>query len=663
MAGKIFVNYRRGDDPGFAQALFGRLEQAFSHEQLFMDVDNIAPGLDFVRVLDERVAECDVVLAVIGKGWIEARDAGGSRRLDDPDDFVRIEIVSALSQGKRVIPVLVGDAQMPRREDLPEALQPLVRRNAVRLTHERFRADTQGLVRALQQGFEEMEAARQAEAEAARRAQDEAERKRQEAEAERRAEEEAARKRAELEAQERATAERRRQDAAAKQRAGEKEALTIAKRAGTTAALDAFLAIHPESYLADEARKLKALLLAREEAFQRAMVSDAPAVLESFLATYRKGDDADQVRARLRVLAPPQSRTLAKPAVLIPSALAIVLAAGAGFAWLATKSPSSSTQQAAVMASAPTVPAVVSAPAVQSAGSTVQPGPSSVLNPDEVAWLLIKDTTDEAALRRFVQRYPDSPLRKEAEARIATLVADTAAKAEAALKAQIGQQAAEAALRAQIAQQAEAAAAAKLEAERAKAAAAAQVAAGAQPATAPTAPQPSDQQAALATPPSDALPSVPPSLTGSALVLQIKRELQRVGCYAGKLDDDWSSSVLQHSLAKFVKAASLTKAPDQPTADLLDTIRGQPSRVCPLECAKTERESNGKCIAKTCPSGQKLDSDGDCETVKERTVSRPAKSEAPAAPAQDVTRGLSNVPIPGKECERRGGRAAYFVCH
>ena len=113
-----------------------------------MDVDNIAPGLDFVRVLHERVAECDVVLAVIGKGWIDARDAR-DRRLDDPDDFVRIEITSALSQGKRVIPVLVGDAQMPRPEELPEALRPLARRNAVRLTHERFRADTQGLVKAI----------------------------------------------------------------------------------------------------------------------------------------------------------------------------------------------------------------------------------------------------------------------------------------------------------------------------------------------------------------------------------------------------------------------------------------------------------------------------------------------------------------------------------
>jgi len=79
-----------------------------------LDVDNIAPGLDFVRVLGEGVAECDVVLAVIGKSRVDARDANGNRRLEDPDDFVRIQIASGLSQGKRVIPVLVGEAQSVR---------------------------------------------------------------------------------------------------------------------------------------------------------------------------------------------------------------------------------------------------------------------------------------------------------------------------------------------------------------------------------------------------------------------------------------------------------------------------------------------------------------------------------------------------------------------
>jgi hypothetical protein len=137
MTGKIFINYRRGDEPGFTQALFGRLEQAFPSDHLFMDVDNIPPGEDFVHMLDTQVAQCDTLLAVIGKGWLSAVDEDGKRRLDDPNDFVRIEIESALKQGKRVIPILVNDARMPRPDDLPEPLRPLTRRNAVRLTHER----------------------------------------------------------------------------------------------------------------------------------------------------------------------------------------------------------------------------------------------------------------------------------------------------------------------------------------------------------------------------------------------------------------------------------------------------------------------------------------------------------------------------------------------
>jgi hypothetical protein len=160
MAGKIFINYRRGDDPGHTGRLFDWLQDVFDRQQLFIDVDNIAPGIDFVRELDERVGECDVMLAVIGKGWIDARDATGMRRLDDPNDFVRIEIASALSQGKRVIPVLVGEAQMPRAEELPDALKPLARRNAMRLTHERFSADIQGLARALQKTLNMVESSR-----------------------------------------------------------------------------------------------------------------------------------------------------------------------------------------------------------------------------------------------------------------------------------------------------------------------------------------------------------------------------------------------------------------------------------------------------------------------------------------------------------------------
>jgi TIR domain len=165
--------------------LFSRLEQAFPPERLFMDVDNIAPGLDFVQVLNDQVARCDVLIAVIGKNWLGVAEEAGERRLDNLEDFVRIEIESALTQKKRVIPVLVNDAKMPRSTELPEGLKPFARCNAVRLTHERFRADTQGLIKALEQVLTETEAARRAEGEASRReakAQEkaEAERRRQE---------------------------------------------------------------------------------------------------------------------------------------------------------------------------------------------------------------------------------------------------------------------------------------------------------------------------------------------------------------------------------------------------------------------------------------------------------------------------------------------------
>jgi formylglycine-generating enzyme required for sulfatase activity len=227
MPSKIFINYRRGDDPGFTQALLARLEQAFSSEQLFMDVDSIPAGTDFVHILDEQVAQCDILLAVVGKNWIEARDETGARRLDSPDDFVRLEIESALKQGKRVIPVLVHDARMPRADELPQAISGLARRHAVRLTHERFRSDAHGLVKAIQHALEEVEAARQAQIEEQRRREEVAARAQREAEEQhkreedeqRRWEEEAARARLEREAEE----QHKREEGAAREQRREAE--------------------------------------------------------------------------------------------------------------------------------------------------------------------------------------------------------------------------------------------------------------------------------------------------------------------------------------------------------------------------------------------------------------------------------------------------------
>lgn len=115
MAGKIFISYRRDDSAAWAGRLYMALEKQFKKSQLFMDVDHIAPGLDFVKVLDEQVGQCDVLLAVIGKGWLEARNDKGERRLDDPKDFVRLEIESALRRDVRVIPYWSMGPGCPRR--------------------------------------------------------------------------------------------------------------------------------------------------------------------------------------------------------------------------------------------------------------------------------------------------------------------------------------------------------------------------------------------------------------------------------------------------------------------------------------------------------------------------------------------------------------------
>jgi hypothetical protein len=154
----IFISYRRDDEPGMATALYFELEKAFSADSLFMDVEGgISPGDDFVTVLESQVAKCNVMLAMVGKGWLTAADVDGQRRIDNPEDFVRIEIESAIRLGKRVIPVLINRTEMPRATNLPTSMGALARRHAVRLTQERFRADAKGLVEAIKRALVEIE--------------------------------------------------------------------------------------------------------------------------------------------------------------------------------------------------------------------------------------------------------------------------------------------------------------------------------------------------------------------------------------------------------------------------------------------------------------------------------------------------------------------------
>jgi len=146
----IFISYRREDAEGHAGRLFDDLVAHFGEKSVFMDVAGIEPGRDFRRAIDEQVASCGVLLAVIGKTWLDATDASGRRRLDDPMDFVRLETSSALKRDIPVIPVLVRDATMPRAEQLPADLVDLAYRNSVELTHARWDSDVQVLIKALQ---------------------------------------------------------------------------------------------------------------------------------------------------------------------------------------------------------------------------------------------------------------------------------------------------------------------------------------------------------------------------------------------------------------------------------------------------------------------------------------------------------------------------------
>jgi len=151
----IFINYRRNDSEGEAGRLFDDLTSNFRDKSVFMDVAAIEPGRDFRKAIDQSVANCNALLAMIGLDWLEAKDATGGRRLDDPNDFVRIELASALRRDIPVIPVLVRGAKMPRVEQLPDDLKELAYRNAVELTHPRWKSDVQVLIRALQPFMDE----------------------------------------------------------------------------------------------------------------------------------------------------------------------------------------------------------------------------------------------------------------------------------------------------------------------------------------------------------------------------------------------------------------------------------------------------------------------------------------------------------------------------
>jgi outer membrane protein assembly factor BamB len=148
--GGIFVSYRREEAGHVAGRLADQLAQRFGLPNVFIDVDSIEPGVDFVEAIQDAIDRCDVLLALIGRQWTTVVDESGRRRLDNPDDYIVLELEAALARKLRVIPVLVDGADMPSPEVLPPSLQPLARRNAVRLDYDRFRSDSAWLVQHLE---------------------------------------------------------------------------------------------------------------------------------------------------------------------------------------------------------------------------------------------------------------------------------------------------------------------------------------------------------------------------------------------------------------------------------------------------------------------------------------------------------------------------------
>jgi hypothetical protein len=145
---KIFISYRREDSQWPADKIYAAIKPrvADPKNDVFIDVDNIPLGVNFADHLDGRVAQCDVMLALIGRAWLDVKNPKtGARRIEDPEDFVRIEIASALKRGKRVVPVLLDGAQVPAAADLPADLKPLALCNGVEVRRLSFDADAANL--------------------------------------------------------------------------------------------------------------------------------------------------------------------------------------------------------------------------------------------------------------------------------------------------------------------------------------------------------------------------------------------------------------------------------------------------------------------------------------------------------------------------------------
>ena len=148
----VFLSYRRNDSRGYATLVRDRLLSVMNKDRVFLDLSSLHAGEDFVLALDQAIKKSDVVLVLIGPDWLDVRKADGTRRLDDPNDFVLRKVALALQQSPLVIPVLVGGAQMPSEEQLPKAIHKLARRHAQALDDGHWDYDCDSLINAITTG-------------------------------------------------------------------------------------------------------------------------------------------------------------------------------------------------------------------------------------------------------------------------------------------------------------------------------------------------------------------------------------------------------------------------------------------------------------------------------------------------------------------------------
>jgi hypothetical protein len=148
---RIFISYRRrGDSAGYGGRIADSLVEHFGRDQCFLDVEHIEPGVDFVTCIEEGIGACDVLIVVIGPDWTSQIDGNGRPRLQDPRDWVRIEVAAALRRNVRVIPTLVGGAHIPAEDEVPEDLRDLCHRQAHELSDSRWSYDVHVLLQTIE---------------------------------------------------------------------------------------------------------------------------------------------------------------------------------------------------------------------------------------------------------------------------------------------------------------------------------------------------------------------------------------------------------------------------------------------------------------------------------------------------------------------------------